>query len=373
MSVYKRGTVYWYAFTFNGHRVQEPTRQRNKRVAETMEAAHRTRLALGEVGIIRRKPPRLDVFAKTFITSIRTRSKARPRTADFYAEKMDRLLEFKPFAEARLNVIDEGLIDQYVQQRLKTKIKNRDRTVSIATVNRELATLRRALRLAMEWKMLDRVPKIRLLPGERGRNFVLNYSDETRYLEKAPDPLKDIALLILDSGLRISEAVGLKWTEVSIDPAPGSRLGFLEVLEGKSVNAPRTLSLTPRLGEMLAFRRRFFLETGWVFPGKGPQGHITHWHIDNQHRKLRTDMGFGPEFVVHSLRHTFATRLGESGADAFQIMRLMGHSSVTVSQKYVHPTPETMERAIERLNMLNETVGRKVGTTKSTTVDSRSL
>ena len=47
------------------------------------------------------------------------------------------------------------------------------------------------------------------------------------------------------------------------------------------------------------------------------------------------------------------TRLGEAGADAFTIMRIAGHSSVTVSQRYVHPTPEGMERAFERLENPN--------------------
>jgi site-specific recombinase XerD len=57
--------------------------------------------------------------------------------------------------------------------------------------------------------------------------------------------------------------------------------------------------------------------------------------------------------VLHSLRHTFGSRLGESGADAFTIMRLMGHSTVTVSQRYVHPSPEAVELAYERLTVLN--------------------
>ena len=61
------------------------------------------------------------------------------------------------------------------------------------------------------------------------------------------------------------------------------------------------------------------------------------------------------EFVLHSLRHTYGTRLGEAGADAFTIMRLMGHSSVTVSQRYLHPTPEALERAVEKLEGLNRT------------------
>jgi integrase len=47
-----------------------------------------------------------------------------------------------------------------------------------------------------------------------------------------------------------------------------------------------------------------------------------------------------PGAVIDSIRHTFGTRLGEAGADAFTIMRAMGHSSITVNQKYVHPTPE---------------------------------
>jgi hypothetical protein len=47
------------------------------------------------------------------------------------------------------------------------------------------------------------------------------------------------------------------------------------------------------------------------------------------------------------------TRLGESGADAFTIMRIAGHSNVTISQRYVHPSPETQETAIGRMDALN--------------------
>ena len=46
--------------------------------------------------------------------------------------------------------------------------------------------------------------------------------------------------------------------------------------------------------------------------------------------------------------------MGEAGADAFEIKRLMGHSSVSVSQRYVHPSPEALERAFERLEAMND-------------------
>src|SRR5437764_14887905 len=64
-----------------------------------------------------------------------------------------------------------------------------------------------------------------------------------------------------------------------------------------------------------------------------------------------TDWRATHDFVIHSLRHTMLTRLGESGVDAFTIMGIAGHSSITVSQRYVHPTPEAVERTFERLQL----------------------
>jgi hypothetical protein len=73
--------------------------------------------------------------------------------------------------------------------------------------------------------------------------------------------------------------------------------------------------------------------------------------INHLHQKARTIVGLGKDFVIHSLRHTMLTRLGESGVDAFTIMRIAGHSSITMSQRCVHPTPEAVERAFERLQL----------------------
>jgi integrase len=63
--------------------------------------------------------------------------------------------------------------------------------------------------------------------------------------------------------------------------------------------------------------------------------------------------------VIHSFRHTFLTRFGEAGADAFTIKKVAGHSSVTISPRYIHPTPEGQERAFERFANLNLTATEK--------------
>ena len=68
--------------------------------------------------------------------------------------------------------------------------------------------------------------------------------------------------------------------------------------------------------------------------------------IDGKRRAI-----FPPDFAMHSLRHTMLTRLGESGVDAFTIMRIAGHSSIVVSQRYIHPTLEAVERAFELLQL----------------------
>jgi hypothetical protein len=81
--------------------------------------------------------------------------------------------------------------------------------------------------------------------------------------------------------------------------------------------------------------------------------------VNHAHERVRDVLGLPKEFVLHSLRHTFGTRLGEAGADAFTIMRILGHSTITVSQRYVHPTPETMENAFVALEFATHEAERK--------------
>jgi site-specific recombinase XerD len=59
------------------------------------------------------------------------------------------------------------------------------------------------------------------------------------------------------------------------------------------------------------------------------------------------------KFRLYDLRHTLLTRLGESNADAFAIQKIAGHSTITMSQCYVHPTSERVEDAFSRLEVYN--------------------
>ena len=178
-------------------------------------------------------------------------------------------------------------------------------------MNGELATLRRLLRLAQEWKVVDRVPRIRLLRGEPNREFVLSHGAEPKYLEACPQPLKDIAILILEAGVRTGEAVGLQWKDVYLQPAVRAKFGYIAIRSGKSRNAKRNLSLTARAAEMLKARKAA-VKSDWVFPGDSPEAAILGTSIDHQHDDVRTNLKLPADFVIHSLRAHDVDALGRS-------------------------------------------------------------
>ncbi len=93
----------------------------------------------------------------------------------------------------------------------------------------------------------------------------------------------------------------------------------------------------------------------------------------NQWSMGRSKWAFPRELVLHGCRYTFLTRSGEARANAFTIMKLVGHSSFTVSQQYAHPTAESCELAFERLEALNSASLARIEGTKNNASLQKSL
>lgn len=144
--------------------------------------------------------------------------------------------------------IDEALIEAFAQARRGE--------VSVATTNRGLAVLRRMLRLAHEWRIIDRLPRVHLLRGERNREFVLSRQQEQIFLAFAPRILHDTSLLMLDTALGPAEALALEWRDIHFEASAESPFGYLRVREGKTRYRSRIVSLTTRVNAMLASRKR---------------------------------------------------------------------------------------------------------------------
>ena len=115
-----------------------------------------------------------------------------------------------------------------------------------------------------------------------------------------------------------------------------------------SRNSRRAVPLTRRTHEMLNVR---LAATDMPFVFANEDGKVPRVSsLDHLHARTREACRLSSEFVLHSLRHTYLTRLGIAGVEAFTIMKLAGHGSVTVSQRYIHPTPRAIEDAVAKLD-----------------------
>lgn len=341
MSLYKRGSVWWSRILVNGFAVQRSTRCRAKKHALVVEGAWRVAEAKGQVGLFGTSKSTLLKFGEKFKAYLPAH--VAKRTAGFYTDAWAPLTKFAPLASAQLSRIDASLVEQFTQHRLAEGVLP-------ATVNGNLRTLRRALKLAEEWKLIHRAPKVKLLPGERMREFVITEELLSKILKRSGPTMQRLLPFLLDTGLRISEACALTWDTVSLEPKEGAERGWVYVAKGKSKYAKRYVPLTARAAEALR-QQKAVSRSQWVWGSADGKRKATRWWPAEQFRYVRDDLGLPWDCVLHSTRHTFCTRLGESGVDAFTIQKLAGHSSIVISQRYVHPTPARLEHAIDMLQV----------------------
>jgi integrase len=336
--------VYWYKFMWQGKLIRESTKQANDKVARNMESAHRTSLAKGEVGIREKKPaPTLALFLTNRIlpwAEAAFSDDSQRKNLKWYRNESRALKNFKPLANASLDGITGELVSAFSAHRLREGLQ-------VATVNSSIRVLRRALNLAVEWKLIDAAPKLNVLPGARRRERVISTEEEAKYLAAAWEPLAAIATVLADTGMRPEECFRMMWEQISWSTAKN---GVLLVTHGKTRAARRTIPMTARVRNELENRwiAASRPKEGYVWPARTRSGHVEPNSVYGQHLKALTASGVRP-FVLYSLRHTFLTRLGESGCDAWTLARIAGHSSIAVSSHYVHPSEDRVLEAISRL------------------------
>ena len=329
MSVFKRlsSPYYQYDFVFMGRRFWGSTKLKNRKAAERFVSKLREKLAQSRGGILDPEPPPLFApFASDFLK--RSEAELRPKAWKRYEVSLKSL---RPWFDAkRLDEIRADDIERFKQSRL-------EQGCSPSTVNRDLACLRRILSFALRTDLLATTPfvtrKVRFLK-ERGRERILTFEEERCYLKVARNPLRDIATLMLEMGLRPQEACVIRRENVHLTSTPP----FLHIPGGKTKNAIRDVVVTKRAEEV--FKRR-------LAQGKGEclfaahVGRALDWSrpIGNLHRahyEALEESGIKPPFQIYDLRHTFGTRAIESGADPLTLMRIMGHQDLKTTMRYVH-------------------------------------
>jgi hypothetical protein len=292
MRIYKpNGTSFWhYEFVLTGKRYHKSTKMTNEREALKVANATFTALVKGEVGIGEPKSvPMLRAFREDFITAIQAEKQDKPKTVLFYTYSFDSLLKFEPLAEACLDSIDERLVQRFTVWALaRTCERDGERTCSVATVNRWRATLRKALRMARRWKVIQTVPEIPRLKGERERSFVFTEALRKKYDELAPEPLNSFIQFSCEIGICEGEIIELLKADVHMTEKADEwgHYGYLQIRKGKTEFRKRGLPITARAKEIL---------TEWmpksksdlVFTRKGGISPVSAFTLIQQQERMR--------------------------------------------------------------------------------------
>ncbi len=339
MSVFRRGNVYWYDFRFHSKRCQESTGLRNKTAALRAEAIRKAELAEGRAGIRARKAtPFFENFVNDeFLPWAKSEHRAHPSTYVRYSVSAKALVPF--FGKFRLEAISAGLVEKF-------KV-SRSADISPAGTNRDLAALRMILNFAKRQQHIDRNPvcDVKFLAEGPGNMRIVSHEEEQKYLKAASSLVQDVALVIVETGMRPGEVFQLRAEDLNLSQQ------YLKVTKGKTRFARRNILLSESAIEVLK-RRSAKAKGPYLFPHRSDPNRPLD-NIDRGHHKAVSDAGIEPGFRLYDFRHTFGSRSAMAGVDLATLKELMGHSSITTTMRYVHPTPEHKRRAMEKLERFN--------------------
>ncbi len=344
MSVYRdrRSGKWLYDFWWCGRRIKESTRQKSKLVARQMEAARKTDLARGEVGLERRPSTEFHAFFESeFLPWFKAMHPDHPRTARRHEVSKRPLLDF--FSGWLLSEVDQGAIEKYKTWRISQKSFVTGHSLRPATVNRELAALRAVFNLALKHGLVKANPVrgVRFFREDNEQMRVVSYEEEASYLAGANQRLREVATLILNTGMRPEEVYRLRRENIHLEE------GYLQIPFGKTRAARRAIPINRDARRLLADRLSKLGTEVYAFPSKRdwlrPMGNIANTHARTvRHAKL-------PWFRLYDLRHTWATRAVQSGMDLPTVAKFLGHAKLNMVLRYAHPTEEHQRAAILKL------------------------
>ena len=339
MSVYRRGNVYWYEFWFRGQRIRESTGLTNKVAAQQAESIRKAGLAEGRAGIAGPRPSVTfgDFVRNEFLPWAVKQYQPHPRTYERYRESTKPLLT--SFEKLRLEAVSMALVEKF-------KV-SRSSEVMPATVNRDLAALRLILNLAIRKEYIAKNPvqEVQFLDEGPGQMRIVSHEEQQRYMAAASPLLQDVATLIVETGMRPEEVFTIRKENVHLQRS------YLFVPNGKTRFARRNIQLTDASIEVL--RRRLAESEGpYLFPRKGDSNQPLTTVRKAHYAALKTAR-IDPPFRLYDFRHTFGSRTAMAGVDLPTLKELMGHSDISTTMRYVHPTPEHKREAVRKLEDYN--------------------
>jgi len=344
MPVYRRGRIWWYVFEFQGRRIQESSGFTNKTAALRAEARRRSDLIERRAGFQRSKPaPRFGEFVEEYLKWCE--QQLRPKTYQLHAWNCKTLKRF--FGGRYLDEITTGMVEDFKSARKREKRQNAKdgRQITGTTVNRALETLKALYYHAERAGFVVKNPVVSVAMFRQPLDSmrVITFDEQAAYLSKASQPLIDIAKVMLDTGMRPEEVFRINVENIDF------RLGTIFNPFGKTKAARRTIPMTDDVTSLLKRRvnEAMKLGTHFVFPSprdiQKPLG-----SVKKAHRAAADRAEIKGRFRLYDLRHTFATRAAAAGMSLPTLAAILGHATIQMTMRYVHPAAEEKRQAMVR-------------------------
>jgi integrase len=231
-------------------------------------------------------------------------------------------------------------IERYKKSRLGDK-------AAPGTINRELAALSHFFTKAVEWKWLTHRPcKINRLKEDGGRIVYLDSEQIPRLLKAAREDsnpyVYPFIVIGLNTGMRLMEILSIRLKDIHLNRSR------IYIPSGKT--GSREQPITSNLRDLLAERvNSLGSEQEWLFPSdKSKTGHVV--AIEKAFRRAVERAGLdSTEIVRHTLRHTAVSQLVQAGIDLPTVMRISGHKTLAMVERYSHQNGNHIQAAMDKL------------------------
>lgn len=287
----------------------------------------------------RKDIPTLEFFSKEYLKYGRDVLRKRSWKRDVLS--LNHLNRY--FGIFKLTAITLDNLMKYQSNRLKEGVRP-------ATVNRELGCLKHLINIAKRRNRFigdNPVSEVKFLEENNRIERILTFEEETRLLSASPPHLRPIIVTALNTALRKSEILHLKWGNVDLV----NRTITINATNTKSKKTKR-IPLNSTMKEMLETKKLITGNNEYVFlnsRGKPFKDYNSIKNVFMNACKRANITGFR----FHDLRHTSATRMLENGANVVAVSRILGHSTLSITMRYVHPDKSLFE-AVECLTGKND-------------------
>ena len=308
-------------------------------------------------------PSRIDTLLDRYTTFLRVEKNVSAHTLRNYLSDLMQFFAFieKPTAQAEVHSIVVSQIDHH---RIHAYLSMLHRQNKKSSIGRKLASIKSFFRFLLREGELERDPTVLIGTPKKEQPLPthLPVDDMFRLLETPdndfPSGVRDRAILevLYSCGLRVSELVGLNWEDVDAN---------LEVVRAKGKgNKERIVPIGRKALEALALYRQILPDLiapkrrqAILADGLGATAPV---FLNSRGGRLTTrsvarlvggharDCGIAVRTSPHALRHTFATHLLDAGADLRAIQELLGHSSLSTTQKYTHINLDHLMRVYDK-------------------------